>query len=212
MAATTKLLLAVLAIVAGAQCVGTSMIMSTSPPPVRPAAAVAAPKEASEPATPPPTPASTPTATPTPTPVPTPTPTPIATSAPAPAAPSQDDLTVVYVGMTERDAHTAADALRSMASACQSGDLQPCRRGMVDARNAVQAYQSDLDRTAAPTCLSSADGEIRQALGNLRDGLDLGISGVDNLDAGRVDQGVSLIMQGNDHLTSASALIKSASC
>jgi hypothetical protein len=204
MAATRKLLLAVLAIVAGAQFEGTFVIMSTWPPPVRPAAAVAEPNEASEPATP--------TPTPTATPVPTPTPTPIATSTPAPAAPSQHDLTVVYVGMTERDAHMAADALRSMASACQSGDLQPCRRGMVNARNAVQAYQSDLDRTAAPTCLSSADGEIRQALGNVRDGLDLGISGVDNLDAGRVDQGVSLIMQGNDHLTSASALIKSASC
>jgi hypothetical protein len=83
---------------------------------------------------------------------------------------------------------------------------------MVTARNAVQAYQSDLDQTAPPACLSSADGEIRQALGNLRDGLDLGISGVDNLEASRVDQGVSLIMQGNDHLTSASALIRSASC
>jgi hypothetical protein len=83
---------------------------------------------------------------------------------------------------------------------------------MVNARNAVQAYQSDLDQTAAPACLSSADREIRQALDNLRDGLNLGISGVDNLDPSRVDQGVSLIMQGNDHLTSASGLIKSASC
>ncbi|WP_338199938.1 hypothetical protein [Candidatus Nephthysia bennettiae] len=119
---------------------------------------------------------------------------------------------MAYVGMTQRDARMAGDALSSMGSACQGGDIQACRGSMVNARNAVQAYQSDLDQTAAPTCLASADGEIRQALGNLRDGLNQGIAGVDNLDPSRVDQGVSLIMRGNDHLTSASGLIKSASC
>jgi hypothetical protein len=239
MAATTKFLLAVVAIVAGAQCVGTLAVLSTWPGPARPAAATrpspecppictssdrgtpgpattspagATPAEVAPPPTSTSTPAPTPTASPLPTPVSTPAPTAIAASTPAPAALSQHDLTVAYVSMTERDAHSAAAALRSMGSACQGGDLQPCRRGMVTARNAVQAYQSDLDQTAPPACLSSADGEIRQALGNLRDGLDLGISGVDNLEASRVDQGVSLIMQGNDHLTSASALIRSASC
>jgi hypothetical protein len=54
--------------------------------------------------------------------------------------------------------------------------------------------------------------EIRQALGNLEDGFDKGISGVDNLDVNRVDQGVNEMTQGNQHLTSASALIESASC
>ena len=83
---------------------------------------------------------------------------------------------------------------------------------MVKARDAVQAYQSDLDRTPAPNCLTSADAEVRQALGNLRDGLNLGISGVDNMDVSLVNQGVSEIDQGNDHLTTASALVKSATC
>jgi integrase/recombinase XerD len=42
---------------------------------------------------------------------------------------------------------------------------------MVDARNAVHAYQRDLDGTPAPDCLTPVGGEIRAALGSFEDGL-----------------------------------------
>lgn len=231
-----KLLLVGLAILAGAQLITTLAILGSWPSPsarneaaTRPAVecppACSSPAEATR--TPaatalsPLAPAATPSASPavqSPTSAPTsasagiPTPTSVAASTPSATAPSQHDLTVAYVTMTERDANVTAQALGAVGSACRSGDIQSCRDGMVSARKAVRAYRSDLDRTAAPACLSSADGEIRQALGNLEDGFDKGISGVDNLDVNRVDQGVNEMTQGNQHLTSASALIKSASC
>jgi hypothetical protein len=157
-----------------------------------------------------PPPTSIPELTATPTSALAATPAPTVTS--APTGPSQHDLTLAYQAISKRDIQTTGDAMTTMGGACQRRDFQGCRAAMVDARNAVHAYQRDLDATPAPDCLTPVGGEIRAALGSFEDGLSQGISGIDNFDPNQITSGGNLITLGNSHLDSATLLIKQASC
>jgi len=153
-----------------------------------------------------------PTSTPLPTATAKPTATPTATPATPPPTLSQRELAASYAKAIQADTAAASSGFNDVQTACSAGDFAGCRSALVSLQTNLAIFQQDLDAHPAPPCLKAADQELRQALSLYQQGAQLGVQGIDQVDAAKISQGGDLMSQATAHLTHASALVQQASC
>jgi hypothetical protein len=93
-----------------------------------------------------------------------------------------------------------------------NGNRDACRHAVDQARMHVIGFETDLDSTSAPACLSEVDAQLRSALGFYDNGLALVAEGGDAEDQLKVVQGGILIGVGSWKLGAATRAAKRSQC
>ncbi len=145
-------------------------------------------------------------ATQTPAP-PTDTPAPTATTNPNnPAAVS------AYSTLVQTDGSTMSGDMNAMGNDCGAGDLTTCRADLQTVNDDARQFQTDLNSTPAPPCLSATDKELRKALTLIVSGTQSAMDGIDNNDPSQVDQGTAMFKQATTYLKQATQSVDTATC
>jgi hypothetical protein len=139
---------------------------------------------------------------------PSPTPTPSTSS--TPASREQQDQYRAYVTMLTVDGSGVMAAVIELRH-CNDG-RDGCRRALRKARAQVKAFESDLDRTAPPPCLTGADDQIRTSLGLYDRGFELMEEGSDSQDRLKVIQGGILVLVATQKLGAAIRAVRQSNC
>ena len=137
---------------------------------------------------------------------PTPSPTPAAN----PSSSDQRDQFRTYVSVVTVDGTGVVAALIELRSC--NGNRAACQQALDRASSAVTAFESDLDRTPAPSCLTDVDAQLRAGLGFYDRGLALVKEGGKAKDNLKVVQGTILIGVGTWKLGVAMRRARQSTC
>ena len=164
--------------------------------------------------------ATQPVSTATPAPAPSAAPTPSATPSPS-ASPSEQQTAADRELQRERyrDYYTVLVTNGTSLAAATTG-LRNCQRGRgpdcVQATDKVRAanvaFQQDLDKTPAPTCLASANSQLRTGLELQERGLDVASRGVSTRNGQQLLEGTILYMAANYSIADAVQSGRQANC
>jgi hypothetical protein len=137
-------------------------------------------------------------------------PSPSAFSTPNPASREQQDQYRTYVSTVAID---GAGLLASMIQlrSC-GGNRDACRHALQAATDVVAKFETDLDRTNVPACLTDVDGQLHGALGFYERGFALAREGGNVRDQLRVIQGTLLVAVGTWRLGVAVRQARRSEC
>lgn len=141
-----------------------------------------------------------------------PTDRPQATEAPTPTAASQSQQAVAYVRAVQIDSAAEGSTAGALGVECGSGQASRCRAAFVALQNSTSAFQHDLDANPAPPCLAGPDARLRAGLALESQASQLGIQGIDQIDASKVNQAATVMDQANTDFTQTATLIRQAQC
>jgi hypothetical protein len=151
-----------------------------------------------------PSPSATPTATfgvePTPSTLPTAN----------PASREQQEHYRTYVSTVAIDGAGLLAAMIQLRSC--GGNRDACRHALQDASDLVAKFQTDLDRTNVPACLTDVDGQLHGALGFYERGFALAREGGNVRDQLKVIQGTLLVAVGTWRLGVALRQARRSEC
>ena len=129
---------------------------------------------------------------------------------PSPSSQGQDAQYRSYVRMLTVDGVGLTASVVQLRS-CNEGRGQ-CRQALRAARDQVKSFESDLDQTPPPACLSGTDSQIRAALGLYESGLDLVDEGSASQDRLKVVEGGILLAVATWKLAAAVREVRRSNC
>lgn len=132
--------------------------------------------------------------------------------------PTVDPEIARYRNFVVMQTTTLGTDFTDVGSKCSNGsdgsspDLTACRAALQTAHGDIVTFQQGMGQYPAPACMHNVDVALRTALNDYEQGTQMAIDGIDNYDAGKIQQGATLMDDGTSQLQTATGAVETAVC